>query len=102
MSTKDVRLGARGEEILGLCYRLGGMTVRQYYVLSQGRDEDAQEDGRKSNGREAQRLLETSEETIRQWIREGESDEDMASWLHLGVGSVRRFVARRGLRKGAA
>lgn len=101
MSSKDIRLGSRGEEILALCYRLGGLTVRQYYVLGEGRDPLAQADGAKSVGREAQKLLDEHVELIREWITDGVGNEEIALRMGLSKGSVQRFVARNGLRKDA-
>lgn len=97
--TKDIRLGGRGEEMLALLYRFGGLTTAQYYLLAEPRDEVSQYRGSLSAGNPWGRRLAANAGRIRRWVEEGKSDAEIAGRLEVDVTSVRRFCVKRGLRE---
>lgn len=44
----QMRIGDRGMEMLGLMYRLGGLTARQYAAFASPVDEELSEQGRRA------------------------------------------------------
>ncbi len=103
MARGDVSIGDRGEELLGLIYRFGALTVKQYALLSPDVDEEARVRGAKSRGNPYGRKLAARAEDIRRWVRSGKSDQEIAELL--GVGETKyvvSFVARRKFREGGS
>jgi hypothetical protein len=96
----DVSIGDRGEELLGLIYRFGALTVRQYAALLPEVEPEGQANGSRSKGNPYGRKLSARADDINRWVRAGESDARIAELL--GVEQTRfvaSFVERRGMRE---
>lgn len=98
--SKQVGLGPRGEELLGLLYRFGGLTVEQYQLLSPERDSQARIDGFKSRGNPWGRRLSSRAEEVRRMVEEGLEYREIARRVGVDADSLRRFVERRGFGRG--
>lgn len=97
--SRQIGLGPRGEELLGLLYRFGALTVEQYYLLSSERDPQARIDGFKSRGNPWGRRLSSRAEEVRRMVEEGLDHEEIARRVRVDTGSLHRFVERRGFGK---
>ncbi len=101
MARGDVSIGDRGEELLGLIYRFGALTVRQYAALLPDKEPEGRTNGSRSKGNPYGRKLSARSEDIRRWVRQdGKTDEEIAGLL--GVEQTRfvaSFVKRRGMRE---
>ncbi len=103
MARGDISIGDRGDELLGLLYRFGSLTVRQYALLSPDVDERGRANGKKSRGNPHGPKLAARAEDIRRWVGQGRSDREIAELLGVeGTEHVASFVARRGFRGGDA
>ncbi len=95
----DISIGDRGDELLGLLYRFGSLTVKQYALLSPDVDERGRANGKKSRGNPHGPKLAARAEDIRRWAGQGRSDQEIAELLGVeGTEHVASFVARRGFR----
>ncbi len=96
MARGDVSIGVRGEELLGLLYRFGSLTPRQYALLSPDVDDEARVSGSKSRGNPYGRRLAAYKEDIRRWARQGKSDREIAELLDVEQPEyVASFIERR-------
>ena len=96
MARGDVSIGVRGEELLGLLYRFGALTVRQYVALSPEVEPEGRANGSRSRGNPYGRKLAARAEDIRRWARQGKSDREIAELLGIGETEyVSSFIERR-------
>ncbi len=103
MARGDISIGDRGDELLGLLYRFGALTVKQYALLSPDVDEQGRVNGKKSRGNPYGVKLAAHADDIRRWVNERKSDQEIAELLGVGETEyVVSFVARRGFREGGA
>jgi len=92
----DVSIGGRGEELLGLIYRFGALTVQQYALLCPEKEEEGRANGKKSRGNPYGRKLAARAEDILRWARAGRSDAEIAELLAIEQPEyVSAFVERR-------
>lgn len=100
MPSGDVYLGDRGDELIRLLYRFGGLTVKQYAALCPDKDEQAQITGATSTGNKYGRRLSSRVTDIRRWIEQDRDDEEIARLLGVAEPEdVAAFIAKRGLRE---
>ena len=100
MARGDVSIGDRGEELLGLLYRFGGLTVKQYAALSPDIEPEGRANGLKSMGNPYGRKLSARAEDIRRWVRQEKTDAEIAELLGVEEAEyVSSFVERRDMRK---
>lgn len=99
--SKTMRIGGRGEELLGLLYRFGGLTASQYRDLCPKIDAESREMGKRSGGNPWGRKLSSRVEDVRRWVRQGRSDAEIAVLLGMdNPDAVERFRRRRGIGEG--
>lgn len=99
--TKTIRIGGRGEELLGLLYRFGGLTASQYRDLCPEVDAESIEMGKRSGGNPHGRRLSSRAGDVRRWAGQGRTDAEIAALLGMDdAGAVGRFRRRRGIGDG--
>ena len=96
--TKTIRIGGRGEELLTLLYRFGGLTSSQYRDLCPEIDAESREMGKRSGGNPHGRRLSSRAGDVRRWAVQGRTDAEIAALLGMDdPGAVGRFRRRRGI-----
>ncbi len=103
MARGDVSIGDRGEELLGLLYRFGALTVRQYALLRPQKEYEGVMNGSQSRGNPYGRKLAARAEDIRRWVKAGKGDAEIAELLGIEQTEyVSAFIERRGMRERVA
>ncbi len=96
--TKTISIGGRGEELLGLLYRFGGLTASQYRDLCPEVDAESIEMGKRSEGNPHGRRLSSRAGDVHRWAGQGRTDAEIAALLGVDdAGAVGRFRRRRGI-----
>lgn len=95
----QIRIGDRGEELVALLWRFGGLTARQYELLGSEPNQAAKAKGSTSKGNPYGRRgkLGANEHLIRAWVDEGLADHEIADNMSVKVEAVAAFKKRRGI-----
>ena len=81
---------------MGLIYRFGALTVKQYALLRPEKEPEGRANGSRSRGNPYGRKLAARAEDIRRWVRQGKGDREMAELLGIDEPEyVSSFIERR-------